>query len=251
MGYWGEVTASINWCEADYAVTSWIAEFWNSMSSFAFCALSTFGLWHALHFRQTVAIVMLHVSVWTVGAGSFLFHGTLLFHAQMWDELPMVWMAVIWIYILLDILYNARLPKYSDVFLFGWAVFWTLIHPLKAFVVVFQVHFGVILFSALVMQHVVASRVPRIKNDPQLRRLAILHWIFVWSAFAFWLADRVFCDYLTWYGNPQFHAWWHILQAFGAHIACQFCSAASSIVRGRTVKLHLYGGAMPYVVVSD
>ena len=32
-GYWGEKTANTNWCERDYVVTPYIAEFGNSLSS--------------------------------------------------------------------------------------------------------------------------------------------------------------------------------------------------------------------------
>jgi dihydroceramidase len=33
MGYWGEVTSTIDWCETNYEVTHYVAEFWNTLSS--------------------------------------------------------------------------------------------------------------------------------------------------------------------------------------------------------------------------
>ena len=32
-GFWGPVTASIDWCEENYERTPYLAEFWNSISS--------------------------------------------------------------------------------------------------------------------------------------------------------------------------------------------------------------------------
>ena len=45
QGMWGAKTASANWCEADYVVTPWIAEFWNSMSSLLIVVHSMYGLY--------------------------------------------------------------------------------------------------------------------------------------------------------------------------------------------------------------
>jgi len=33
LGYWGKRTATIDWCESNYEVTSFIAEFWNTISN--------------------------------------------------------------------------------------------------------------------------------------------------------------------------------------------------------------------------
>eukprot|EP00478_Filoreta_tenera_P006172 GABV01007820.1.p1 GENE.GABV01007820.1~~GABV01007820.1.p1 ORF type:complete len:118 (+),score=23.52 GABV01007820.1:58-411(+) len=32
-GFWGKVDSNVNWCEQDYAVSFYIAEFWNTLSS--------------------------------------------------------------------------------------------------------------------------------------------------------------------------------------------------------------------------
>jgi len=36
LGYWGPSTSSIDWCEANYAITRFIAEFTNTLSNLVF-----------------------------------------------------------------------------------------------------------------------------------------------------------------------------------------------------------------------
>lgn len=43
-GYWGEVTASVDWCEPNYAWTPFVAEFWNTISSLAMIGVGLMGL---------------------------------------------------------------------------------------------------------------------------------------------------------------------------------------------------------------
>ncbi len=33
MGYWGSTTSTFDWCEINYEVTIYVAEFWNTLSS--------------------------------------------------------------------------------------------------------------------------------------------------------------------------------------------------------------------------
>ena len=42
-GFWGPPSATMNWCEEDYVVTPWIAEFWNTLSNLTFVVLVSVG----------------------------------------------------------------------------------------------------------------------------------------------------------------------------------------------------------------
>ena len=94
VGFWGIPTASIDWCEQNYAVTPWVAEFWNTLSSLAMVAAGLVGLW-TRRFAREVRLAFALLTL--VGLGSIAFHGTLRFELQMLDELPMLylvtWMA--------------------------------------------------------------------------------------------------------------------------------------------------------------
>lgn len=98
-GYWGTKSATVNWCEPDYQVTHYVAEWWNTVSSLAIAVNGIYGIYrhsHTVERRYTIAFSAFVV----VGTGSAAFHGTLWRSMQLMDELPMVWANTVFIYIL-------------------------------------------------------------------------------------------------------------------------------------------------------
>lgn len=88
-GYWGPRTANTNWCEADYAVSHYVAEFWNSFSSLVIVAHGVYGILR--HPFMELRFYTSYLFFGVVGIGSFLFHATLWRSMQLADELPMMW----------------------------------------------------------------------------------------------------------------------------------------------------------------
>lgn len=68
-----------------------IAEFANTLSNLFFILLAAYGWRKARKHRLPLELAILHLGIATVGVGSFLFHGTLLYEWQLADELPMLW----------------------------------------------------------------------------------------------------------------------------------------------------------------
>ena len=100
-GYWGKITSSVDWCEINYQVSSYICEFFNSFSSIAMVLVGILGYLlqkDLLETRFVVAMSMISL----VGMGSFAFHATLKQPMQMLDEVPMLWDALSMLYILLE-----------------------------------------------------------------------------------------------------------------------------------------------------
>jgi len=126
--FWGPITSNVDWCEANYTHTRFVAEFWNTISNLPMIVLGLFGIYYTYVIisrhptskskliatsgtqenigRFTVGFFFLFL----VGVGSTLFHATLLYHYQLMDELPMILGSLVFVYISLD-LRSSRLHK--------------------------------------------------------------------------------------------------------------------------------------------
>lgn len=90
--YWGHSDASIQWCEKDYHVSPYVAEFWNTLSSLPIALFGLLG-WIAAkkHAQAEMRFDLAFFGLFIVGLGSTAFHATMRRYAQSMDELPMMW----------------------------------------------------------------------------------------------------------------------------------------------------------------
>mmetsp|Transcript_54884 Transcript_54884/g.128853 ORF Transcript_54884/g.128853 Transcript_54884/m.128853 type:complete len:287 (+) Transcript_54884:50-910(+) len=98
VGFWGAKTASVNWCERDYAASYYIAELANSLTSLCLVATGVYGICAHVTLVERRYLLAFFTFV-VIGLGSFAFHATLLRSMQLLDELPMVWANTVFIYI--------------------------------------------------------------------------------------------------------------------------------------------------------
>lgn len=91
-GYWGKPDADFNWCEPDYQYTFYIAEPFNTFSSFFYVLATVFGIvFHSQHKIEQFYYFLLSILTW-MGLGSVAFHASLRYKMQLLDELPMHWL---------------------------------------------------------------------------------------------------------------------------------------------------------------
>jgi hypothetical protein len=45
-GHWGERTSNLDWCEENYVVTPYVAEWWNTVSNAGYVVLALYGLYY-------------------------------------------------------------------------------------------------------------------------------------------------------------------------------------------------------------
>ncbi len=132
-GFWGKQTATIDWCEANYEVTRYIAEFWNTISNIVMIVFPIYSLFWTYnhiqfakknkrltpfgnnHFSIPTSVILVQISLILVGIGSWMFHMTLLYHMQLLDELPMIYGTAIQVYANYDLILaiNAHEEKTS------------------------------------------------------------------------------------------------------------------------------------------
>ena len=215
IGYWSPSTSSIDWCERNYAVTYYIAEFWNCISSFAMCILSAVLIVRGLYNGIENRFLLLIFSFGMVGLGSAYFHGILTYFGQMADELPMVYSMIIWWFILFRMnkpTLKSHVSPIDILIIFGifYGFLWTYIHSLKTFVVVFQLHFTLMIVGGFI-------RLIYIYRQTQYHTRWIMYLIVAYLSTLFlaavcWIIDQQLCERMNSVNgyNPQLHAWWHI-----------------------------------------
>jgi len=168
------------------------------------------------------------LAIIVVGLGSVAFHGTLQKASQALDEVPMLYTAFAFVYITLCQRYNLKASQrhYLALGLISHAVITTyLVTAFEGYLqfVLFHVSFGTAEFFSII-QMIIIYRAQRGYHGGQAKLIFKRGLILYISAFAFWLADMMGCEYVNpWYStailplNPQFHAWWHIVVSLGLY----------------------------------
>ena len=98
--------STVDWCEGNYQITEYIAEFWNTVSGM--CLVFSGILfyenntsWIQKRSKYTANFCRLVALMVLVGVGTILFHSTLYYPFQLLDELPMILLANEYINVLL------------------------------------------------------------------------------------------------------------------------------------------------------
>jgi len=140
-GFWSPVSSSIDWCERNYVISWYIAEYWNALSSFIILLTALAGVLQVQRRHLEFRFGLFHGSIILVGLGSVAFHGTLNYFGQMGDELPMIWTMLIWWYIMFQMEDNLlNTWSFTPIILFIYGGLFSIVHYTFAFTVVFQLH---------------------------------------------------------------------------------------------------------------
>ncbi|KAK4058102.1 alkaline ceramidase ydc1 [Microbotryomycetes sp. JL221] len=228
-GYWGPVTASIDWCEANYLRSFYIAELFNTVSNSAFIALAVFGIYKSQQQNLPARFAVAYAAIALIGLGSTLFHATLLYTWQMGDELPMIYCSagIMWIVFDLSPL-DAPVNLFIPSLLAAFCVAFTSAYVLLPNPIFHQVTYAILISATF--YRTMWLLWTRLKGHPvvkQARRLYIMGSIQFGGAFLIWNLDNVTCNgFLTplkeKVGDPfnwflEGHAWWHIFTGLGAY----------------------------------
>jgi hypothetical protein len=81
--------SSINWCESDYVHSDLIAEYWNTLTGIFLC-LSALLSYYNNYKKNLNVLYYANSLLFLVGIGTMLFHGTLMYFWQLFDEIPML-----------------------------------------------------------------------------------------------------------------------------------------------------------------
>jgi len=253
-GFWGPPTATIDWCEANYAHSSYVCEWFNTVSSLAMVLVGVMGI--VLHRRvleRRFAAAFFAVAI--VGLGSVAFHATLRRELQMMDELPMLYSALVMVFILVE---NQRTPRFGAWFPALLVAHGALVSYLSAGTrgdlqfYLFHTSFGSLELFALTRVYLIYRR----SESPTV------HWLFRFGmssyllAVALWFVDLKFCaglSALPAYGlpNPQLHAVWHVLVSCGMYLLTVLVAYDRLEVLGQRPEVRFGFGFVPQLVLAD
>ncbi len=198
--YWGSVTASVNWCEPDYVYTPYIAEWWNTLTSFPIFALALYGFFVGLRqgYSKRVLAPLLLMAV--VGFGSMAFHGTLQKWGQAIDELAMIWAAAALVFAVFEIDVRVQRAWLAPALLLYCAAFSAAYFFLPEYFVWFLLS-----YIALVLTLFAGSlRFCGKAGDKNARLLLVVSAVlYAGGFFLLWLPDKLMCERVR---DWQFHA---------------------------------------------
>ncbi|KEQ58682.1 alkaline phytoceramidase [Aureobasidium melanogenum CBS 110374] len=222
----GSPTARANFCEQDFVIVSWIAEFVNTCSNAAYILYAIRAL-RRMPTSAPFAAKSIYYGLALVGICSSLFHGLLKYHAQMADDTSMIIATSI-------VLHRAMTYQRSDSYSrwFGGllvlaAITETAYHTIKDEQIVHELSFVVLI---IVVASKTRSLIKLRVHNPLDKQMLQNATIFGAGCFAFgyllWQLDFISCPQLTalkrkvgipWGFLFELHGWWHILTAIGAH----------------------------------
>lgn len=223
QGFWSSygTAASVDWCEPNYVVVSWLAEFWNVCSSAPMLVVGLGALLRASRGGAPLAwrFRACFLGLALVGAGSMAFHGSLLQTAQILDELPMVYCALLMAYCIAvradEKPKDASRIRRLQLLFSSYGLAFTVAYLSSAsYFMLFVVSFaGIVAYLVLRGGYIVF----RLSADRVLQRLYLVAaGSFCAAVFLFWFPERgLGCDHAFQGLLP--HAWFHLLAATGTY----------------------------------
>ena len=222
IGYWYPITSNIDWCEDNYTISYYIAEWYNTLSNLIPIFYSVYILYNLkftfnnINYYHISYILLIFVFI-----GSFAFHATLTNIGQMLDEIPMLITNIYIIYLLDN--YNNKLLIYNIILkiIFLFLMFIYPNSPLP-----FQ--FSFLIFNLMLLFKVlkIIINYPILIKKTQIKKSILFYTIAIFC----WLLDLYFCNYLK---NFYFHSFWHIFSYIGCIYLLKFIYIYLSFIHGK------------------
>ena len=191
-------TASIDFCEPNYAHSPYVVELQNSASSVGIMALACWG------YEQVQTHALAFFLLYVTGLGSVFFHGTMQRAYQAMDEVGMMGVIIC----MLVYQHDKSHPTLARPAGVAFFVLSCLAYLVSTNPALFQSMF-ILCVVALVVRTVGLTRS---SLHPEARRLLLTAFVVFSSSATLWLAEPFLCH---WRLPIQFHSVWHIGSAFG------------------------------------
>ncbi|KAL2258493.1 hypothetical protein VTK26DRAFT_8176 [Humicola hyalothermophila] len=228
-GVWSPPTSRANFCEEDYVITFYLAEFMNALTNVAYvypalCAMYGPGGRGIFSPKWD----FMSISLLVLGVTSFLFHATLRQTLEFADEFSMLGLTWSMLQATLTARQSPKRSRFISMFLaviYGaFAIYYIQTANILHQVIAFAIALISVLLRSLYLFHWARPRFPEAKSRDWSVRLWQSAFISLFGYFI-WNIDLEFCTELRalrqrlglpWAWLLEFHGWWHILTAVGA-----------------------------------
>jgi len=228
IGYWGPTTSTLDWCESNYEVSYYMAEFWNTITNLFMILAPVKCIYEVYRQKFESRYAYLYLLIMLTGIGSWMFHMTLLYEMQLLDELPMVWGSCYMVYVHYKVQIEPKKKTWKmAVMMFLYAVIVTIVYLMNKNPIFFQGSFGLLVALLTIMDVRLNMRV-KSKEGWKIFKIGFSAFLL---GFLCWNIDNEFCPGIRTIRsqlNPlglspvtQLHGWWHILVGYGNHLHIQ------------------------------
>ncbi|RIB11583.1 ceramidase-domain-containing protein [Gigaspora rosea] len=215
VGFWGEPT-STDWCEKNYEVSYYIAEFFNTLSSFCLICVGIFGsIMHSKGFGYRFSLGFITITF--IGFGSIIFHGTLIYPFEHFDGIPMIFYLLILFYSVNENKKERKFGNWFPIVLFLWGL----------------------IFSILLI------------GEKGIVALMIRGTIIFLIGYIGWNVDYHLCSQMNNILNPQLHAWWHVSASYSCYSLLIIVIFDRLKILGKNPKIKWMYIILSYVELSD
>ncbi|KAK6455338.1 ceramidase [Scheffersomyces xylosifermentans] len=226
-GFWGIPTSTIDWCEENYVVSTYIAEALNTITNSVFIALAAFAIFHAYNNKLEPRFLLTGFGFLLVGIGSWLFHMTLRYQFQLLDELPMIYATCVPFWSVFSEFKTKKESVFVGVGIFVAANSLTAIYLYFKDPTIHQVAYALlnacIIFKSL---NLTREHVHDKAAKAQLYTTMVAGVALFGFGYFLWNLDIHFCDFVRGkrreWGIPygfvlEGHGWWHIFTGLGVY----------------------------------
>ncbi|RAH75722.1 ceramidase [Aspergillus aculeatinus CBS 121060] len=227
--FWGPPTSHANFCEEDYTITRYIAEFINTLTNLTYILYALHGLRHLPHHPSpSFSRRIPYYGLIGVGLCSPGFHLSLKYHTQMMDDLSMLLTTTPLLHRVLTVNTSAQTSSRVALALGAALLGLAAVHVATDELVLHAVGFvgsvtviGVRTMQ-LIQQRTSRGSVARRELWALVRFGAVIFHV----GYAVWLVDGWACPVLRrwraavgvpWAFVLELHGWWHIFTGVGAY----------------------------------
>lgn len=238
-GFWGPTTGNIEWCEKNYAVTYYVAEFWNSLTSLTIVYVGAVGVHTTRADNAPGAYIFGYAVLIVVGLGSTAFHTTMRREEQTLDEVPMLFLVAAMLHLSLSarvvanqmmapksvkqrhkhdhVRFKSRLALCLTSVCAGVCAL-MFVYPDNP--IIFNFSFGFTVFLLVIFS---LSRYfyggSSGRPVPMAQRIGEYALLTYSVGGFFWCVEPHVCEHVQ---PLQLHAWWHIAAGLATHLSLQF-----------------------------